>query len=296
LLNTYLKSNYHQFSSDGAFSLLNSVAFRFPCFSLMPSTRLWISCSLFVAFLFGFACQWVGAMLQFIIMKRLASAALRFFLSFVIAEVCVAIYVAAMGYKAAWGQPLASLALWSLWTLPALPTSFALLTSFFTLNRVYKHRWSGYMTLLVLSLLTLGAPLALSRFGLLTIRLETLPAFDSALGDVLRWYQGLDGLPPLEAIAGVSSLALVLSSCWSLTRLSAKRPLVGAFLVPGALVGMWYLLSIYIGGALNGLFSFVGLDLEPSYYLAILCGLTALGLLALDALLAGKTEGGTRDA
>jgi hypothetical protein len=106
----------------------------------------------------------------------------------------------------------------------------------------------------------------------------------------------LDGLPPLEAIAGVSSLALVLSSCWSLTRLSAKRPLVGAFLVPGALVGMWYLLSIYIGGALNGLFSFVGLDLEPSYYLAILCGLTALGLLALDALLAGKTEGGTRDA
>jgi hypothetical protein len=229
-------------------------------------------------------------------MKRLASAALRFFLSFVIAELCVAIYVAAMGYKAAWEHSLASLALWSLWTLPALPASFALMTSFFTLNRVYKHRLTGYMTLLVLSLLTLVAPLALSRFGLLAMRPETLQAFDSALGDVLRWYQGLDSLPLPEAIAGVSSLALVLSSCWSLTRISANRPLVGAFLVPGALVGLWYLLSIYIGGALNGLFLFIGLDLAPSYYLAILCGLTGLGLLALDALLAGKTEGGTRDA
>ncbi|HAE23102.1 MAG TPA: hypothetical protein DCG47_12370 [Spirochaetaceae bacterium] len=235
-------------------------------------------------------------MLQFIIMKRLASAVLRFFLSFVIAEASVAIYVAAMGYNAAWEHPLAALALWSLWTLPALPTSFALLTSFFTLNRVYRHRLTGYLTLLVLSLFTLGAPLALSRLGLLAMRAETLPAFDSALGDVLRWYQGLDSLPLPQAIAGVAGLALVLSSCWALTRLSAKRPLVGAFLVPGALVGMWHLLSIYVGGALNGLFIFVGLELAPSYYLAILCGLSSLGLLALDALLAGKTEGGARDA
>ncbi len=235
-------------------------------------------------------------MLQFSIMKRLASAALRFFFTLVIAEAGVAIYVAATGFKAAWEYPLAALALWSLWTLPALPTSFALLTSFFTLNRVYKNRLFGYISLLVLSLTTLGGPLALSRFGLLPMRAETLPAFSSALGDVLRWYQSLDALPLPEAIAGVASLALALSSCWGLTRLSAKRPLVGAFLVPGALVGMWYLLSIYISGALNGLFSFVGLELAPSYYLAILCGLTALGLLSLDVLLAGKTDGGARDA
>ncbi len=235
-------------------------------------------------------------MLQFTIMKRLASAALRFFLTLVIAEAGVAIYVAATGYRAGWEHSLAALALWSLWTLPALPTSFALLTSFFTLNRVYKYRWFGYITLLVLSLATLGAPLALSRFGLLPMRAEALPAFSSALGDVLRWYQGLDTLPLPQAIAGVASLALLLSSCWGLTRLSAKRPLVGAFLVPGALVGMWHLISIFISGAFNGLFSFIGLDLAPAYYLAILCGLTSLGLLSLDALLAGKTDGGARDA
>lgn len=221
-------------------------------------------------------------------MKRVAALLGKAIGLYVAASLALALFVGLRAYLDAWPMSLAMATLLAGYTLPLAAWTPTALVLYYAMNRLMPNRPLGYLLLLACGVVLGAWPLALARFGVL--RLDTAAA--AALWDSGRslsvWYLGLAELPPIQAALAVSGVLWLLASGWGLTRLVGSRPLVGAFIAPGAVFGFWRLAELYAGGALSPAFSFVGLNLAPAMQAAALCWLTGLGFVGLDFLVAAK--------
>ncbi len=227
-------------------------------------------------------------MLEFDVMKRVAALIGKAIGLYLAASLALAVYVGLRAYLDAWPMPLALAALKAGYTLPLLAWTPTALVLYYSMNRVMRNRPLGYLLLLVCGAFLIAWPLALARFGLLSLDTEATEAFRGAGRSLSAWYISLTELAPAQAALAVVGVAWLLASAWGLTRLVGSRPLVGAFIAPGAVFGLWRLAEAYAGGALSPAFSFVGLNITPAMQAAALCGLTGLGFIGLDFLVAAK--------
>lgn len=227
-------------------------------------------------------------MLEFEVMKRVAALIGKAIGLYIAASLALAVYVGLRAYLDAWPMPLAIAALKTGLTAPLLAWTPTALVLYYSMNRVMPNRPLGYLLLLACGALLVAWPLALARFGLVILDTDAAGAFRGAGRSLSAWYISLAGLEPAQAALAVLGVVWLLASAWGLTRLVGSRPLVGAFIAPGAVFGLLRLAELYAGGALSPAFSFVGLNLAPALQTAALCGLTGLGLVGLDFLVAAK--------
>lgn len=227
-------------------------------------------------------------MLEFDVMKRVAAIIAKAIGLYVAASLVLAFYVGLRAHLDAWPMPLALAALKAGYTLPLLAWTPTALVLYYSMNRLMPNRPLGYLLLLACGAVLAAWPLALARFGLLILDVDATEAFRGSGRTLSAWYLGLAELAPTQAALAVIGVLWLLASGWGLTRLVGSRPLVGAFIAPGAVFGLWRLAELYAGGALSPAFSFVGLSLPPAMQAAALCGLTGLGFVGLDFLVAAK--------
>lgn len=165
--------------------------------------------------------------------------------------------------------------------------------AFFTLNRLYRTRIAGYLTILPLAIL----PLAAAAFGLrlLPDLQQLLPTLDSGFfpghSIILAWFAEISSSRWDVLAYGTTSFAFFLASFWGLTRLFGKRPLMGALLMPACFMFAIYAYSVFLSGPVDALFSFLGLSLSKPLAAAAIAGLVSCALLLLDLILAKPPAG-----
>ena len=218
-------------------------------------------------------------MLKLRTMKKLASVALRFIVSFIGAEVLAAVFAGAQGYLLSSPATLLEAALWGVIALAPFSTLYAACVTFFTVNRLYSNRIAVYPLLFVLSFLVMAGVAALVRF---VIDPQVLTGLGSMLGKGLpgrigAWYIATATAGLFEAGIAYAAYCLYVSSLWSLSRISGTRPLAGAILEPAACIGAVVLFGVFLEGPAEAVFRFAGLDLSRTLDTAILCGATGLG-------------------
>lgn len=232
-------------------------------------------------------------MLQFPRMKKTARIVLRFVLSILAVEVLVGAALTALAVaegrfttvlEVLTGEPVAAL------PLAVLLASFL---SYFPLSRQFKYRPLGYLLLFALNAAAMAAPVLAFKLGWLPSP-ASLPVMPSEWGyaSVADWYLGLDRLSWLNAGAGVASFSAFAAAFWGVSRLSAKRPLWGAFLTPGLILLSLYLLNAFLSGVADAGFKLIGLTLSRHASSAVLAAVAAAGLMLFDALLCPKTDPG----
>lgn len=227
-------------------------------------------------------------MLQFNVMKRVAVLLGKAIGLYVAASIVLAVYVGLRAYLEAWPIPLALAAFKAGYTLPLLAWTPTALVLYYSMNRSLRSRLLGYLLLLACGAILISWPLVLARFGFVSLDADASAAFRGAGRSLTAWYVSLAGLEPARAALAALGVVWLFASAWGLTRLVGSRPLVGAFIAPGAVFGLWRLAAAYAYGALSPAFSFIGLNLEPAMQAAALCGLTGLGFVGLDFLVAAK--------
>lgn len=187
----------------------------------------------------------------------------------------------------------------SLTTMPFLAAPVCLVAavfgSFFTLNRTFALRVTGYPTLLVLAAAAIGGmALPVRLLGLNPLPMaRQLPGYYRPLAE---WFIGTAVAPwPVFAVS-LGAYAAFVSSFWGLTRLARKRPLMGAFLAPAGAMAAIYLFSVFISEPALSLPALAGFGIEDYMTTGAYAAAGALALVCGDFLFAGKLQGGRRDA
>jgi hypothetical protein len=236
-------------------------------------------------------------MLKFPEMKKILAVMARFYsvsLTFELVSVFSLILAVSMGtINASMLDALRAGSLGSV--LPAVAAgSFS---AFFTLNRLYIHRITGYLTILLLALL----PLAAAAFGLRLLPglQPLLPALDlnffPGYSTLLTWFAGVSRASMTTLVLAIASFALFLASFWGLTRLFGKRPLLGALLMPACFVFAIYAYSVFLSGPADALFAFLGLSLEKPLAAGAIAALVSCALLLVDLIMAKPPAGRRRN-
>lgn len=234
----------------------------------------------------------MGRMLQFPSMKKLAVVVLRYALAALAAEAVVAVVMVAYTLdRGRFTTILASLRDVPLSSLP-LACIAASALSFFPLNRLFARRFWGYLVLVVLNAVSMITPLALVWLG--WMKMGNPAAFPPQLryDAIASWYMYLPDQAPLWGALYAGAFCFLVSSIWGLSRLSAKRPLWGAFLTPCAVAGLLFLLDTFLSGIAADTFALIGLNPGPLSAAALLCAVSSMALLLFDALLCPPTEKG----
>ncbi|TFG84609.1 MAG: hypothetical protein E4H20_02660 [Spirochaetales bacterium] len=237
-------------------------------------------------------------MLKLLTMKKLASVALRFIVSFILAEMLMAVYAGARGFLLPNSGSLLDAAAWGMGALVPFSVLYAACCTFFTVNRLFSQRIAVYPLLFILSFLVMAGPAAIIRFVLNPQALGVVGTIvgTGLLGRIGSWYLVMARAEIHEVVPAFAAFCLYISSLWSLSRISRSRPLAGAILTPSACIGAIVLFGVFLEGPAEAVFRVVGLNLSRSLDAAILCGASGLGLLVFDALVSARPEGSLRNA
>lgn len=234
-------------------------------------------------------------MLQFSPMKTVGKITLRFLIAF-FATMMIASVIWMSGVVLDTGtQDIVPRAIQILMASIPLAIVSAAFITFFLLNRLIHSRLLGYIMISVIAGMTMVATSLLIRFGIVAIADGFLSLPDAYI-PIARWMRDIALAPWPTAVAGIASFALFSSAFWGSTRLSRNRPLLGAFIAPSAAILAVYLFGLYLSGPADALFSFLDVEIPRLLSTAILSGASALALFLLDALLATKPEGASRNA
>lgn len=166
-------------------------------------------------------------------------------------------------------------------------------SAFFTLNRLYSSRMTGYLTIFLLALIPLGAAaFGFRQMPALQRQLQTLDlGFFPGYPSLMAWYAGISGASWATLALGTASFALFLASFWGLTRLSGKRPLVGALLMPACFVFAIYAYPVFLSGPVDAVVSFLNLPLAKPQAAAALALLVSCALFLVDLIMARPPSG-----
>lgn len=231
-------------------------------------------------------------MLQFIPMKKLALVSARYAVILLAVQLVAAVVMAASALDKGTFSTLLDTVQGVPYAAMPIACICACALSFFPINRLYTKRFYGYATLIGLNLVFLSLPAAALRFG--WFKLPPMPVFPAAwrYTALASWYAGLQTGPLMNAVLSLAAFCLVAASMWGLSRLSARRPLWGAFLTPCALAALVLLLDTFFSGTASDMFSIIGIHPDPVIGAAILCAAAAVALLLFDALLCPRTDRG----
>lgn len=170
--------------------------------------------------------------------------------------------------------------------------------AFFTLNRLYTSRIAGYLTIFVLALLPLAAAaLGLRQIPNLQQQTSALdPGFFPGYYILTAWFAGISSASWTTLAVGIGSFASFLASFWGLTRLSGKRPLTGALLMPACLVFAIYAYSVFLSGPVDAMVSFLNLPLSKPMAAASIAALVSCALFLVDLIIARPPAGRRNNA
>lgn len=165
--------------------------------------------------------------------------------------------------------------------------------AFFTLNRLYSYRITGYLTIFLLALIPLAG--AAYGFRLMPDLQKLLPELDLGLFPgyytLMAWFAGIAREAWATLALSTASFAFFLASFWGLTRLSGKRPLMGALLMPACFVFAIYSYSVFLSSPVDALFSFLGLALAQPLAAMVIAGLVSCALFLADLIMARPPAG-----
>lgn len=171
--------------------------------------------------------------------------------------------------------------------LPLLPLAalIACTVIYFRLNRLYKNRLYGYLTLFLLDIVFLGLPLFFLKSAEASVLL--FPS-DWHYLPMAGWYTGLARLKLMDRVLPLLAFSVFSVSTWGISRISGKRPIWGAFLIPSALIGQIFLLEIFSSELVVDIFALIGV--KTGFYLtvAICCAVVAATLIGFDFLIASR--------
>lgn len=226
-------------------------------------------------------------------MKSFLAVVFRFLITCIVAELCLAV-VWTTGGALDQGPESVPAVLVSvlLWAIPASITG-AIFVSFFLVNRLFASRVAGYAVLLGVSIAASGGAGLLARMygGSCTADLAVLPA---SYRPIAQWFLSAASAPWVDYSVALATFSALIAACWSLTRLSRARPLIGAFIAPSGALGVLYLFSVYLSGPADAVFRLAGIQLSRPMTTAALAAGTGLGLVLFDVLFAMKPTGAPR--
>ncbi len=232
-------------------------------------------------------------MLQFCQMKNLPAVVFRFLIIFIVVDLCLTL---AWTTSAALDHGLDAIRLvLNVVLVSAMPASItaAIFVCFFLVNRLFASRLAGYAVLMGLSAAATAGAGLLVRFICPDCGSD-VSAMPALYRPIARWFVLVSAAPWADFSIGLGTFAIMNAACWSLTRLSRNRPLLGAFVAPSAALAVLYLFSIYLSGPADAVFRLAGLNLSRTMTTAALAACTALGLVLFDALFAMKPTGAPR--
>lgn len=235
-------------------------------------------------------------MLELFYMRKIAFVALRVIIVFLAAEAVSFVYGVATAYVAGQGTPVAAAGVSFAAMAIGVCAMVGVFSAFPPLNRFYKSRFAGYAILGVLaSAVLIGSSLfgnALSLFG----ERSALAALPGGFGALAEWVAAASALPPMQAAVRLVAVSAYAVSFWGISRISDKRPLVGALLTPSACLAAIELFGLYLRGPARDVLGFLGLKLNPTDGTAALCAATALLLVMFDILISARPKAGGRHA
>lgn len=165
--------------------------------------------------------------------------------------------------------------------------------SFFTLNRLFSFRITGYLTIFILAFIPLAAAsLGLRLMPELQQQTSALdPGFFPGFSTLTAWFTEISSASWVTQTVGIGSFALFLSSFWGLTRLSGKRPLTGALLMPACFVFAIYAYAVFLSGPVDAMVSFLNLSLTRPLAAAAIAALVSSSLFLVDIIMARPPSG-----
>lgn len=232
-------------------------------------------------------------MVQFCQMKSFLAIVFRFLLVFIVVDLCLAMAWttgAALDHGVDSVQLVLGTAL-----VAGMPASIAgaVFICFFLVNRLYSSRITGYAVLLLVSVAAAAGAGILVRFVGAPLRAD-LSAVPPPYRPIAQWFRQISVASWRDFSLGLGTFGVMNAACWSLTRMSRSRPLLGAFVAPSAALAVLYLFSIYLSGPADAVFRLAGVNLSRTMTTSVLAALTALGLVLFDALFAMKPTGTPR--
>ena len=224
-------------------------------------------------------------------MKNLPRVIVRFISTFLVAGICISVIWTSDALLGSHEASLITAILgFAVASIPAAAV-VAVFLLFFIINRLFTSRLIGYPVIISLALLALAGPALIVRFIDLPQALGA-DALPLAYRPVAAWFSETARAPWPEFAAGLASFAAFSSAFWGITRLSRSRPIVGAFLAPNGALAVLFLFSTYLSGPADAALTLAGLSFPRYLSTAVLAAASALALIAADALIARKPEGG----
>lgn len=229
-------------------------------------------------------------------MNTVGKAALRFLITFC-STILIASGILVLGSVLDTGtQNLTPRILQALILSIPLAIVSAVFITFFLLNRIVGSRLIGYILIVLLSGVTMLGMALLIRLGIVAPHDSLLATMPSLYRPIGTWMLDIALAPWPIFVAGIASFSFFVAGFWGVTRVSRNRPLLGAFIAPNAALLSVYLFGLYLSGPADAIFVILDIEVPRLISTAILTAISALALVLLDALLARKPSGVSRNA